>query len=146
MLGGRRTELTLNYINSNDTITFHDFDSINENFEPIDRLVNAKLIRIDKNMLYDLVSKYTYFKRKKSIEPGKYLVYEIDDRIYKLRLSKVNSYGLVKRSYKPSKRIIRIFGEMDIDKIHTDSISGFDAFKSFGFVGANGVIKIEQQE
>ena len=82
-----------------------------------------------------------FYVDRKSVPEG-YLIYIIDNKIYKVRFSKTNGYGLVTGNYRGNRKLRRRLENIDMDTYQFTLIKDKMAFDKYGIVGMNGVVEI----
>jgi hypothetical protein len=139
----QKRELNLTYKVSKDTITFQGDDKDSNN-RTIERLLNSKFIITGDRKIFDVVSGYTYVDS--DLISDKYDIYSIDGKIYKQKRTKTDGYGLVRKDYRPNKRLKKQVKQIDADNYEIKVLRGKEAYDKYGLIGMNGVIEITEKK
>jgi hypothetical protein len=139
----QKREFNLTYKVSKDTITFQG-DDTDTNTRTIKRLLNSKFIITGDRKIFDVVSGYTYVDS--DLISDKYDIYSIDGKIYKQKRTKTDGYGLVRKDYRPNKRLKKQVKQIDADNYEIKVLRGKEAYDKYGLIGMNGVIEITEKK
>jgi hypothetical protein len=139
----QKREFNLTYKVSKDTITFQGDDKDSNN-RTIERLLNSKFIITGDRKIFDVVSGYTYVDS--DLISDKYDIYSIDGKIYKQKRTKTDGYGLVRKDYRPNKRLKKQVKQIDADNYEIKVLRGKEAYDKYGLIGMNGVIEITEKK
>jgi len=138
----QKREFNLTYKVSLDTITFRgDLDASNKTIE---RLLKSKFIVSGDGQIFDIVSGYTYVDNESVSD--KYDIYSIDGKIYKQKRAKTDGYGLLRKDYRPNRKLKRRGKHINADNYKITVLRGKDAYDKYGLIGMNGVIEIEEKK
>lgn len=137
----QKREFNLTYRVSHDTITFRSRD-MDSNNRTIERLLNSKFVISGEEKIFDVVSGYTYVDVE--LISDKYDIYSIDGKIYKQKRAKTDGYGLVRRDYRPNKKLEQRVKQIDPDNCKITVLRGKEAYDKYGLIGMNGVIEISE--
>jgi len=139
----QKREFNLTYSVFRDTITFQDGD-IDLNNRTIERLLNSKFIIAGDKKIFDVVSGYTYVDNE--LVSDKYDIYSIDGKIYRQKRAKTDGYGLIRKDYRPNKRLKKHIKQIDTDNYKICVLRGNGAYLKYGLIGMNGVIEITEKK
>ena len=139
---GRKTLFNLGYTVITDTILFSLKDEVDGDNPIINRFVNGKFVKKHDSKLYDIKTGIIYFDKKIAPPPYKYTIYVVNGKIIKQKNTKVDFYGLVKRTYKQNCRLKKALKEISVDNGQIQKINGREAFYKYGMIGVNGVVEI----
>jgi hypothetical protein len=139
----QKREFNLTYRVTLDTITFQGPD-LDSNNRTIGRLLKSKFIATADRQIFDIVSGYTYVDNE--LVSDKYDIYSIDGKIYKQKRVKTDGYGLVRKDYRPNRKLKKRVKQINADSCEITVIRGKKAYDKYGLVGMNGVIEIEEKK
>ena len=139
----QKREFNLTYRVSQDTITFQGGE-MHSNNRTIERLMNSKFVITGDRKIFDIVSGYTYVDSE--LTSDKYDIYSVDGKIYKQKRTKTDGYGLVRKNYRPNKRLKRRVKQIDVDNYKITVLRGKVAYDKYGLIGMNGVIEISEKK
>jgi len=139
----QKREFNLTYKISKDTITFQG-DDTDSNNRTIERLLNSKFVITGDRKIFDVVSGYTYVDS--DLISDRYDIYSIDGKIYKQKRTKTDGYGLVRKDYRPNKRLKKQVKQIDADNYEIKVLRGKEAYDKYGLIGMNGVIEITEKK
>lgn len=139
----QRPGFNFQYRVSNDTITLQNLladtsNAINR------RLKESKFIVSGDGKLFDLVSGYTYVDS--NLVSDKYDIYSINGKIYRQRRAKTDGYGLVRKDYKPNRRLKEKVKRLNADDLRIKILRGKEAYDKYGLTGMDGVIEITEKK
>jgi hypothetical protein len=139
----QKREFNLTYRVSQYTITFKGGE-MHSNNRTIERLMNSKFVIKGDRKISDIVSGYTYVDSE--LTSDKYDIYSVDGKIYKQKRTKTDGYGLVRKNYRPNKRLKRRVKQIDVDNYKITVLRGKVAYDKYGLIGMNGVIEISEKK
>jgi hypothetical protein len=139
----QKREFNLTYRVSQDTITFQGGE-MHSNNRTIEQLMNSKFVITGDRKIFDIVSGYTYVDSE--LTSDKYDIYSVDGTIYKQKRTKTDGYGLVRKNYRPNKRLKRRVKQIDVDNYKITVLRGKVAYDKYGLIGMNGVIEISEKK
>ncbi|MFN7604167.1 MAG: hypothetical protein ACK5R0_22465 [Bacteroidota bacterium] len=106
--------------------------------------MNSKFVITGDRKIFDIVSGYTYVDSE--LTSDKYDIYSVDGTIYKQKRTKTDGYGLVRKNYRPNKRLKRRVKQIDVDNYKITVLRGKVAYDKYGLIGMNGVIEISEKK
>lgn len=139
----QQREFNLTYRVSQDTITFHGAN-LNSNNSTIGRLLKSKFLVTEDRQIFDVISDYTYVDSE--LVPDKHDIYSIDGEIYKQKRVKTDGYGLVRKDYRPNRKLKKRVKQISTDSCKITVLRGKEAYDKYGLIGMNGVIEIEERK
>ncbi len=139
----QKREFKLTYSVSQDTITFKGGE-MDLNNRTIERFLASKFVMTGDRKIFDVVSGYTYVDSE--LISDKYDIYSVDGKIYKQKRTKTDSYGLIRRDYRPNKRLKKRVKQIDLDNCKITVLRGKEAYDKYGLIGMNGVIEISEKK
>jgi hypothetical protein len=139
----QKREFNLTYRVSQDTITFQGGE-MDSNNRIIERLMNSKFVITGDRKIFDIVSGYTYVDSE--LISDKYDIYSVDGKIYKQKRTKTDGYGLVRKDYRPNKRLKRRVKQIDVANYKITVLRGKVAYDKYSLIGMNGVIEISEKK
>ena len=139
----QKREFNLTYRVSQDTITFQGGE-MHSNNRTIEQLMNSKFVITGDRKIFDIVSGYTYVDSE--LTSDKYDIYSVDGTIYKQKRTKTDGYGLVRKNYRPNKRLKRRVKQINVDNYKITVLRGKVAYDKYGLIGMNGVIEISEKK
>ncbi len=139
----QKREFNLTYRVSQDTITFKGED-MDLNNRTIERLLNSKFVMTGDRKIFDVVSGFTYVDSE--LISDKYDIYSVDGKIYKQKRTKTDGYGLVRKDFRPNKRLKKRVKKIDLDNCKINVLRGKEAYDKYGLIGMNGVIEISEMK
>jgi hypothetical protein len=139
----QKREFNFTYRIIQDTVHIQPAD-IDENNKTIQRLIKSRFQTNGGRQLFDIVSGYTYVDN--NLVSGKYDIYSIDGKIYKQKKVKTDGYGLVRKDYRPNKKLKKRIKELNADNCKIIILRGKEAYDKYGLIGMDGVIEITEKE
>ena len=136
-------EYELKYSIHNDTITF-DVGNAPSDHKTIRRLKKSGFVVIGKGRIFDTVSGYTYVDSR--LVNDRHDIYAVDGEVFRTRRSKVDAYGILRRSYRINLRLRKRIKKMNVEVYQVNFLRGKTAFEKYGLDGMNGVIEIEEKK
>jgi hypothetical protein len=106
--------------------------------------LNSKFVITGDRKIFDVVSGYTYVDS--DLISDRYDIYSIDGKIYKQKRTKTDGYGLVRKDYRPNKRLKKQVKQIDADNYEIKVLRGKEAYDKYGLIGMNGVIEITEKK
>jgi len=139
----QQRDFPFTYQVNQDTIYIQPADSDTNN-KTLKRLKESKFLVNGDNQLFDIVSGYTYVDNNSASD--KYDIYSIDGKIYKQKRVKTDGYGLVRKSYRPNKKLRKRIKEFNADNCEITVLRGKEAYDKYGLIGIDGVIEIAEKK
>jgi hypothetical protein len=131
------------YSTLHDTITFFGVQTDSNNIT-IKRLLKSKFVVSGDGQIYDTSSGYLYVDNE--MVSDKYDIYSINGKIYKQKRTKTDGYGLVKKNYRPNRKLEKQIKKLNSDKCQITVLRGMEACHKYGIAGMNGVIEITESK
>ena len=144
MAGLQAKTYELNYTVKGDTLRFTQIEQ-SDTINPIIKIIlNGSFFIKSSDFIVDTKSGYPYISKK--FAPVNTVTFVLNKKILKQKISKVDSYGLIKKEYRQNRKLRRELKDIDVNNYDGQVLRGLVAFKKYGIDGMNIVYEFEQKK